>query len=42
MNINSFGINREVLVVISLNRENIKVGMIYDEVKIIIGSGGKK
>ena len=42
LNTNSFGINREAPVVTSLNRENIKVGMTYDEVKTIIGSGGKK
>ncbi|MDE5070074.1 MAG: hypothetical protein O4861_03070 [Trichodesmium sp. St16_bin4-tuft] len=42
LNTNSFGINREAPVVTSLNWENIKVGMTYDEVKTIIGSGGKK
>ncbi len=39
---NSFGINREPPVVTSLNIENIKVGMTYDEVRTIIGSGGIK
>ncbi len=42
LNTNSFGINREPPVVTSLNIENIKVGMTYDEVRKIIGSGGTK
>ena len=42
LNTNNFGINRESPVVTSLNLENIKVGMNYDEVKTIIGNGGTK
>ncbi|MGD1804422.1 hypothetical protein ACP6PL_03130 [Dapis sp. BLCC M126] len=42
LNTNSLGINREPPVVTSLNIENIKVGMTYDEVTKIIGSRGTK
>ena len=42
LNTNNFGINRESPVVTSLNLENIKVGMNYDEVRTIIGNGGTK
>ncbi|NEQ35250.1 MAG: hypothetical protein F6K40_02575 [Okeania sp. SIO3I5] len=42
LNANNLGINRESPVVTSLNFENIKVGMTYDEVRKIIGSGGTK
>jgi outer membrane protein assembly factor BamE (lipoprotein component of BamABCDE complex) len=42
LNTNNFGINREPPVVTSLNVENIKVGMTYDEVRTIIGNGGTK
>ena len=42
LNTNSFGINREPQVFTSLNLENIKVGMTYDEVRTIIGNEGTK
>ncbi len=42
LNAIGFGVNREPPVVTSLNFENIKVGMTYDEVTKIIGSGGTK
>ncbi|MDJ0555789.1 MAG: hypothetical protein QNJ68_15370 [Microcoleaceae cyanobacterium MO_207.B10] len=42
LNANRFGVNREPAVVTSTDFENIKVGMTYDEVTKIIGSGGTK
>lgn len=42
LNTNSFGTNRKPSVVTSLNVENLKVGMTYDEVRTIIGKGGTK
>ncbi len=42
LNATSFGVNREPPVVTSLNFENIKVGMTYEEVRRIIGSAGIK
>jgi len=42
LNAIDFGINRKPPVVTSLNFENIKVGMSYNEVRTIIGSGGTK
>ncbi|MEM1171707.1 MAG: hypothetical protein AAGJ08_22145 [Cyanobacteria bacterium P01_H01_bin.35] len=42
LNTNSLGINREAPVVTTINIENIKVGMTYDEVTKIIGSRGTK
>lgn len=42
LNATSFGVNQEPPVVTSINFENIKVGMTYDEVTEIIGSEGTK
>ncbi|MGB3513813.1 MAG: hypothetical protein WBA93_32320 [Microcoleaceae cyanobacterium] len=42
LNATNFGTNQEPTVVTSTDFENIKVGMTYDEVTEIIGSGGTK